>query len=147
MMRNAAARVTGAGLTTGIVDGLFSSILAAGFYGSTVTKLWQGVASTVFGKGAPALIGVAIHFGVAFFWSLIFLLIVSRWEAIRRRLASWRGVVAVACVYGPLIWMLMSLIVIPLLLRRPPSITFRWWVQLIGHAFFVGLPIVSWFRR
>ena len=37
----------------------------------------------------------------------------------------------------------MSLVVIPLLVHRPPSITFRWWVQLIGHAPFVGLPIAA----
>ena len=37
----------------------------------------------------------------------------------------------------------MSLVVIPLLVRRPPTIGFRWWVQLVGHFPFVGLPIVA----
>jgi len=32
--------------------------------------------------------------------------------------------------------------VIPLLSHRPPAVTFRWWVQLVGHAPFVGAPIV-----
>jgi hypothetical protein len=36
----------------------------------------------------------------------------------------------------------MSLIVIPLLVHRPPVIVPRWWVQFFGHAIFVGLPIV-----
>lgn len=29
------------------------------------------------------------------------------------------------------------------LFHRPPMITVRWWVQLIGHIPFVGLPIVA----
>jgi hypothetical protein len=39
--------------------------------------------------------------------------------------------------------MVMSLAVIPLFTHRPPSITFRWWVQFFGHFPFVGLPIVA----
>jgi hypothetical protein len=39
--------------------------------------------------------------------------------------------------------MVMSLAVIPLLLQRPPAIGFRWWVQLLGHVPFVGVPIAA----
>jgi hypothetical protein len=46
-------------------------------------------------------------------------------------------------MYGPFIWMAMSLAVIPLLTHRPPTIGFRWWVQFIGHFPFVGVPIVA----
>jgi hypothetical protein len=35
----------------------------------------------------------------------------------------------------------MSAVVIPLLTRRPVVITGRWWIQLLGHVVFVGLPI------
>ena len=42
-----------------------------------------------------------------------------------------------------MVWMVMSLIVIPALVHRPPTIGIRWWVQLIGHIPFVGLPIVA----
>ena len=37
----------------------------------------------------------------------------------------------------------MSLAVLPLLTHRPPAINVRWWVQLVGHFPFVGLPIVA----
>jgi len=37
----------------------------------------------------------------------------------------------------------MSLVVIPILAHRPPSITVRWWIQWFGHIFFVGIPIVA----
>jgi uncharacterized membrane protein YagU involved in acid resistance len=58
-------------------------------------------------------------------------------------LTSRYGIFKVAAVYGPFIWMFMSLVVIPLLLHRPPTFNIRWWVQLIGHFPFVGLPIVT----
>lgn len=143
------SRLLRAGLLTGVTDGLFSSVISVFFYDSTVTRLFQGVASTLLGKKAldggtsTALIGVLMHFGVAFGWSAVFLLLVQRSAWLRRVLASRYGIVKVAAVYGPFIWMVMSLIVIPLLLHRPPTITNRWWVQLIGHFPFVGLPIVA----
>lgn len=138
-----------AGITTGIVDGLFSSVLSAFFYGSTVARLFQGVAATLVGSQAleggvhTAAIGVAMHVGVAFGWSTVFVVLAMYSRPLRRTIATWPGAVKVAAVYGPAIWAVMSLVVIPLLVRRPPAITFRWWVQFIGHFPFVGLPIVG----
>ena len=146
-------RLVRAGLLTGATDGLFACALATVFYHSTVTRLWQGVASTVLGKQAfdggtrTALLGVLMHFGVAFGWSAVFLFLALRSGWIRDLLASRNGVAKVASLYGPFIWLVMSLIVIPLLLHRPPTINLRWWVQLIGHIPFVGLPIVASIAR
>jgi len=149
MIPNPLSRLVRAGLVTGVLDGLFSSVLSVAFYDSTVTRLFQGVASTLLGKeafdgGTPtALVGLLMHFGVAFGWSAVFLLLVLRSAWVRRVLASRYGIVKVASVYGPFIWLVMSLTVIPLLLHRPPTINIRWWVQLIGHFPFVGIPIVA----
>ena len=149
MNRNVLSRLLRAGLLTGVSDGLFSSILATVFYHSTVTRLFQGVASTLLGKQAfdggtqTALVGVLMHFGVAFGWSAVFLFLVRRLRWVRSVLSSPYGVVKVASLYGPFIWMVMSLAVIPLLLHRPPAINARWWIQLIGHFPFVGIPIVA----
>src|SRR5262245_26312397 len=143
------SRVARAGVLTGITDGLFSSVLSVAFYHSTVQRLFQGVASTLLGAeafngGAPTFaIGVLMHFGVAFGWSVVFLLIVKRAPRIYSLLKSPYGVVKVASLYGPFIWMVMSLAVIPLLLQLPPAISIRWLVQLIGHIPFVGIPIVA----
>jgi hypothetical protein len=142
------SRLARAGLLTGVTDGLFASS-AAVFFGSTVTRLFQGVAATLLGPAAfdggtrTALIGVLMHFGVAFGWSAVFLFGVMRAPWIRRVLASRFGVIKVAAVYGPFIWLVMSLAVIPFLLHRPPAITLRWWVQFFGHFPFVGVPIVA----
>lgn len=149
VIRNPLSRLIRAGLLTGVIDGLFSSVLSVVFYDSTVTRLFQNVASTLLGPESfeggtrTALIGVLMHFGVAFFWSAVFLLLAMRSASIRRVLASPYGAVKIAAWYGPLIWMVMSLVVIPLLVQRPPRISVRWLVQLIGHFPFVGLPIVA----
>ena len=149
MTRDTLSRIVRAGLLTGITDGLFSSVLSVAFYDSTVTRLFQGVASTLLGKEAldggtqTALIGVLMHFGVAFGWSAVFMLLVMRSAWVRRVLGSPFGASKVASWYGPLVWLVMSLAVIPLLLHRPPTINFRWLVQLIGHIPFVGLPIAA----
>ena len=146
---SALGKLARAGLLTGVTDGLFSSVLAVEFYDSTVARLFQGVASTLIGPEAigggwrPVLLGLLMHFGVAFGWSAVFLLLVMRSARIRRLLTAPKGVVQVALLYGPLVWIVMSLAVIPLLLHRPPTINMRWWVQLIGHFPFVGLPMVA----
>jgi hypothetical protein len=142
-----------AGLTTAVIDGLFSSVLSAGFYGSTVTRLWQGVASTLLGADAfsggtrTMLVGLLMHVGVAFTWSGVFLLVFLAAPWLRRVVSSPYGWLAVAAVYGPFIWSAMSLVVIPALLHRPPTIRFRWWVQFVGHVPFVALPIIWSIRR
>ena len=147
-------RLARAWLFTAISDGLFSSILNVAAYGSTVTRLWQGVASTVLGRSAfdggttTALVGLLMHFGVALAWSSLFYFVVVRWSWIRALLGTRYGVIKVAAIYGPFVWLVMSLVVIPLLLRRPPTIaTVRWLVQLVGHFPFVGIPIVASIAR
>lgn len=143
-----AFRLVCAGLLTGVVDGLFSSILSVAAYHSTVSRLFQGVASVLLGSEAfaggtrTAAIGILMHFGVAFGWSGVFLFLVLRWHRVRAILGSRFGVAKIAALYGPFIWMVMSLAVIPSLTQQATPITIRWWVQLIGHIPFVGLPIV-----
>jgi hypothetical protein len=149
MTRDDVRRLIRAGILTGVADGLFSSVLSAGFYGSTITRLFQGVAATLIGSRAfnggttAALFGVLMHFGVAFGWSAVFLLLTTRLGSIRRALTRSSGVLRVASLYGPFVWLVMSLAVIPLLLHSAPTISIRWWVQLIGHIPFVGVPIVA----
>lgn len=147
--RDALSRFVCAGFATAIIDGLFSSILSVATYGSTVARLFQGVAATLVGSAAftggarTAALGVLMHGGVAFGWAAVFVFAVMRSAWIRGVLASRYGVLKVASVYGPAIWLVMSLLVIPVLLHQPPSISLRWWVQLVGHFPFVGIPIVA----
>jgi hypothetical protein len=137
-----------AGVATAIVDGLFACFLSGVVYRSGVTRLWQGVASVPLGPEAinggtrTALIGVLMHFGVAFTWSAVFLFLVMRWGWVRQVLASPWGVLKVAAIYGPFIWMVMSLLVIPGFTGRSPAISTRWWVNFFGHIPFVAMPML-----
>ena len=149
MKTDTASRLVRAWLVTGVTDAIFSSVLVTVFYHSTVTRLWQGVASVPLGKEMlnggtrTAFIGLLIHFGVAFAWTAVFLFLVIRLPLTRRLLDSRYGVIKVASLYGPFIWLVMSFVVIPLFLHRPPTINFRWWVQFFGHIPFVAIPIVA----
>ncbi len=142
-------RLLRAGLFTGISDGLFATVLSVFFYNSTFSRLWQGVASVPLGKDAlnggitTVLIGILMHFGVAFFWSAVFLFVMMRMGWVQRVLASPAGTIKMAALYGPSIWLVMSLLVIPAFLHHPPAITTRWWIQFIGHFPFVGLPMIT----
>lgn len=153
MSDSAVSRLVRAGLLTGLIDGTFSSVLSVAFYDSTVIRLFQGVASTLIGPDAfnggtrVAALGLIMHFGVAFGWSAVFSLLVLRSHRIRRFIDAPLGVIKVASVYGPFIWLVMSLAVIPVLVQRPPTINARWWIQLVGHFPFVGIPIVASISR
>ena len=141
-----------AGLLTAASDGTFATALAILCFDSTFMRLWQGVASVPLGRealdgGARTMwIGLALHVCVAFWWSGVFLFGAMRLDVVRRLLRSRLGILKVAALYGPFIWLVMSLVVIPLFTARPPSLTLRWWVQLVGHVPFVALPI-TWTAR
>ena len=139
-------------LVIALVDFLFATALSTLAYGSTFARLWQGVATTALGSNAFSgtaltIAGVVVHITVALVWSTVFLVAYDNLAALRRMTASPAGVLAVAAVYGPLVWVVMSAVVIRIATGRPPAITSRWWIQIVGHIFAVALPIVFMTRR
>jgi hypothetical protein len=140
-------------LVTAAWDFVCASALTVLAYKGTFAGLWRGVASTAFGQhmltaGARGVLaGIGAHLSVAFTWSAIFIgaLVIS--AGLRRVVATPAGAFAAACVYGPIIWLVMSLVLIPFLTGRAPSFTFRWWVQVFAHIPFVTLPLVFTARR
>jgi hypothetical protein len=141
-----------AGLLTAVSDGLFATVLTVFFFDGTFMRLWQGVASVPLGKealdgGARTMwIGLGLHLCVAFVWSAVFLYGAMRLPVVRRVLASPWGALKVAAVYGPFVWLVMTLIVIPSFTHRMPTFAVRWWIQLVGHVPFVAAPI-AWVAR
>jgi NAD-dependent oxidoreductase involved in siderophore biosynthesis len=135
-------------LVTAAWDFLCATALSVFAYHGTFAHLWQGVASTVLGPTAidggakPVVVGIAVHLAVAFTWSAIFVAAARRLPAIRRTIATPGGALAVAITYGPIIWLVMSLVVIPLATGHPPRFGFRWWVQIFAHIPFVTIPLV-----
>jgi hypothetical protein len=142
------------GVAVAISDGLFAS--ATGIWippYATPFRVFRGVASVLFGKGAldggapMALVGMLMHLTVALFWSGVFLLALQNSEKLRSMISSAPGAIVVAIVYGMAIWLIMSCIVIPTLLHRPPTIGLKWWVQFLGHPIFVVTPMILVNRR
>jgi len=148
MNRSLARLLVRTWLTIAAIDFVFATCLSVFAYHSTFTRFWQGIASVLIGPSAfeggtqTLLLGILLHLSVAFTWSIVFLTLAMSWPRLRRMLATPGGVLAVAAVYGPCIWLVMSLIVIPTATGRAPSFTFRWWVQIPAHIPFVALPIV-----
>ena len=99
------------------------------------------------GGAAWSLAGVAMHFSVALFWSALFLVALRNSAGLRRAISTIPGAVIVAAIYGMSIWLFMSFVVIPTMVHRPPNITTKFWIQLIGHIPFVALPMVLLNRR
>ena len=140
-------------LVTAAWDFVCATGLAVMAYDSTLARLWQGVASTVLGPralemgGTGIAAGLGLHLSVSLTWSAVFVVACVMLPALRRLVARPAGATAVAVAYGPLIWLVMSHVVIPLATGRPPSYTFRWWVQVFAHIPFVTLPLVFTARR
>jgi hypothetical protein len=131
---------------TAVWDGVCASALSIVGYGSTLSALWSGVAAIALrGPREPGLahaaLGLLVHTGVALLWSALFVWVVFQSSRVRRTLQSWSGAMAVAAVYGPLVWLVMSLGVIPFATGRGPALGMRWWVQLVAHVPFVALPM------
>src|SRR4051812_25993311 len=131
--RSVGAAILATWLVTAAWDFVCASMLSVFAYGSTVSRLWQGVAATVLGPAATTMgaVGVAaglgLHLLVALAWSTIFVLALERVGALRAAVARPGGAVAVAVVYGPFIWLVMSLLVIAAATGKSPTFGFRWW--------------------
>jgi hypothetical protein len=140
-------------LVTAAWDFLCASALSVFAYGGTFSGLWRGVASTAFGQqmltaGTRGILaGIGAHLSIAFMWSAIFVTGLVASAALRRIVARPAGAFAAACLYGPIIWLVMSLALIPFLTGRPPVFSYRWWVQVFAHIPFVAIPLVFTARR
>jgi hypothetical protein len=142
------------GLFVALSDGLFASltgILIKPY--ATPFRVFRGVASVLFGPdalngGTPfALLGICMHIITATWWSLVFILILRASRHVRQAIMSGPGAVIVALCYGPAIWLFMSLVFIPSMVHRMPTLGAKWWVQLVGHALFVVGPMIVVNRR
>jgi len=129
------------GLAVGILDGLAASILST-LRGSSPTRVFQYIASGLIGRGslsgglATALLGVSLHFLIAFIWATIYYGASLRLPTLIRRPAIWGP------IYGVVVYFAMQIIVVPLSAIRKPPFSFGAPLQgMIVHILCVGLPI------
>ncbi|MDQ2664456.1 MAG: hypothetical protein M3Z05_00420 [Gemmatimonadota bacterium] len=145
---SSAHRLIRAGVLVSIVDGLFATAFGLFVRGVSAARMWQGVASVPLGKAAldggmtTVGAGLALHMLVAFTWSGLLLMAVRRSYTLRAVIDSPYGILKVAAVLGPVIWLVMSLVVIPTMTHRLPAFTPAYFEMLVGHIFFVGIPMV-----
>jgi hypothetical protein len=136
------------GLTVGILDFLDANIFF-GLRGMKPTGIWQFVASGLLGRAAftggtkTVLLGVALHFVVAFILATIYYLASLAIPALIRQAMIWGP------LYGIAVHFVMTFIVTPLS-AAPSRVRYPIPVMLngvIGHALLVGLPLALFARR
>jgi hypothetical protein len=135
------------GALSGILDAIAASTSAA-MLGTSPVRLWKYVASGLPGHNALqgssriALVGLVLHFLIAFIWATIFCLaaLFIPW------MLGWPAVAGI--LYGIAIYTIMNLVVLPLSATPKRQLTrLSVFIQLIIHMLFVGLPIAlsaSW---
>ena len=137
------------GLIAGILDGAAAVINYLIRGGKTPVRIFNFIASGVFGPaamtgGTPmAVAGVAFHLLIAIGWTLLFFLAARQFEVLRRHF------IGAAVVYGVFVWVMMNKVVLPLSrVQMGPGGT---WTQItVGILIIVmcvGFPIAIGARR
>jgi hypothetical protein len=146
-MANPTKAIVSAGTICGIMD-ITAALVVYGTMGAKPLRLLQGIAGGVLGPRtytggiATALLGLALHFVIAFGAATVFF-IASRGN----RFLLDHAVVSGA-LYGIAVYFFMQRVVIPLSRanRNPFSLKFMI-IGIIIHIFCVGLPIALSVRK
>ncbi len=131
------------GLIVGVLDFLDATIFFGLWYKIPTMRVWQGVAAGLLGRDRAiggglktALLGVALHFLIAFILATIFFIASS--------LIPWliKHPIFSGLCYGVIIYFVMQHVVVALsaIGRRPPSPWPSFLNGVIGHALLIGLP-------
>ena len=136
-----------AGFMVGVLD-IGDAIAVTWLLGGSPLRMLQGIASGIVGASAftggtlTALLGLGIHFFIAYAVAAIYVLASLRLPVLIRR--------AIPCslAYGLAVHAVMKLVVLPLAGFGPPRWTLISIVNGVGaHLLFVGLPIGLATRR
>jgi hypothetical protein len=138
-MTNGRAILYGA-LTVGVLD-LTDAIVFFGLRGVRPIRIFQSIASGLLGRASfsggirTALLGIALHFFIAFVIVLTFLLVSKKMPALVRH------PVASGLAYGIAVYLVMNLIVLPLSNAGQGAFVLPVVINgLLIHMFGVGLP-------
>jgi len=147
--QNGRARaIVAGGLAAGLLDLVDALVAYKLAFGMSPVVIYQFVASGLLGKaayaGGPAmaLLGLAIHFLIAFTAAAVFVLASERLPQLRRDAVGW------GLAFGLAVFAVMSFVVIPLSRIGASTPPLPLLVNgVLGHAFLVGLPIALAARR
>jgi hypothetical protein len=140
--------IVAGGLAAALLDALDALVAYKLAFGMSPLVIYQFVASGLLGKAAyaggvtSALLGLAVHFLVAFAAATVFVLASERFPGLRRAAVGW------GLAFGVAVFVVMSFVVIPLsrIGASVPSLPLA--VNgVLAHALLVGLPIALAARR
>lgn len=142
------AAIFAGGAVAGVLDAIDAVVAFKAILGFEPIPIYQFVASGLLGPaafsggGASALLGLALHFLIAFTAAGTFVLASARLPLLRR------SFVAAGAVFGVGVYLVMNCIVIPLSRIPPAPLSLPLFLNgVIGHALLVGLPIAYAARR
>lgn len=130
-----------AGAAVGVLDGL-AAVVSAGLRGITPDRVFQYISSGLLGRSAfeggiaTILLGILLHFVVAFAAAAVFILSARSIPFLTRY--PW----VTGPIYGVLVYFFMSEVVSALSnVSRQPRTLSGTITGILIHIFFVGLPI------
>lgn len=139
---NAAKAIVAAGLACGILDFTAACFTWWLWAGINLARIAQGIASGLLGPQAyrggtgTALLGVALHFFIAFSAAIVFYL------ASRKMKFMTTHISVSGPLYGVAVYIVMYWVVLPLSsFHRSPFALKPTIVAVLTHIFCVGLPI------
>lgn len=140
-----------AGALLGVVDGICAVLInVLVFHQTSAARTFQGVAYALIGPPAlgggtsTAILGLFMHFAVAFTWVILYFLIYDHSTTLRRIVWGKAGFAKIGPVVGAVIWLAMNFIVFPMTRLPLPSVTsLAFQVYLIQHIIIVGPLIVA----
>ena len=142
-------------LTLGVIDGI-SAVVISWARNSTapIARTFQGVAYALLGKDAfsggnsAVLLGIAMHFFVAFTWVAVYFGAYCAVPALRRVTARPFGIALVGMPFGAFIWFFMNVAVFPLtrIGGHAPFTAPVFLIHLAHHTLVLG-PLIVWLVR
>ena len=130
------------GLTVGTLDGIAACVNAAARVGITPDRVFKYIASAILGRETAyaggfetVLLGILMHYGVAFGVATAFYLIVSRVPVLLRY------PLIVGPVFGTAVYFTMAYLIVPLtrVVQGPFSMS-GMIIMIVIHMICVGLP-------
>lgn len=136
------------GAVVGVLDATDGVIYAALSAGQNPIQVLQWIATGALGPRAfegglaTAALGAAMHFGLAFAFTGVFVIAWTKVEAIRR---NW---IACGAAWGVAVWAFMNMLVLPLSQVPQASLTLPAVINgIVGHALTVGVAAAYVARR
>lgn len=147
-------RVLLAAVVLGTLDGLCAWLLYRTMAHVGAMTLFQGIARALLGMAAftggatTALVGLALHFGVALAWATTYAVLYARSELLRQLTRPAAGALAIGAASGLVIHLAMTFLIVPLTRIGAPTMPAPLFLaQLVIHMLVVGPPLVLLIRE